>query len=220
VPYPNFYYAQEDELWAAAERDGFTWSVHRAHTVIGPAVGNAMNIAQTLAAQAAICRETGRPFVFPGSQTQWNGLTDMTSADQLADHLHWAATTPAVAETALNMVNGDVFGWRWMWPRLAAALGVQPVGFDTAPRPLEEQMADAAPVWQRIAADLGLAEADLERVASWWHTDSDLGRDIECLTYMRRSRVAGFTGNRSTLDSFLAVFDELVAQQVVPAVEA
>lgn len=25
----NFYYAQEDEVFAAAERDGFTWSVHR-----------------------------------------------------------------------------------------------------------------------------------------------------------------------------------------------
>lgn len=30
---PNFYYAQEDELFAAAERQGFTWSVHRSHTV-------------------------------------------------------------------------------------------------------------------------------------------------------------------------------------------
>ena len=67
LPYPNFYYAQEDELWAAAERNGFTWSVHRAHTVIGYAVGNAMNMGQTLAVQAAVCRETGRPFVFPGS---------------------------------------------------------------------------------------------------------------------------------------------------------
>ena len=44
LAYPNFYYAQEDELFAAAERDGFTWSVHRAHTVIGYAVGNAMNM--------------------------------------------------------------------------------------------------------------------------------------------------------------------------------
>lgn len=41
LPVPNFYYAQEDELWAAAEEQGFTWSVHRAHTVIGHAVGNA-----------------------------------------------------------------------------------------------------------------------------------------------------------------------------------
>ena len=31
----NFYYAQEDELFAAAEREGFTWSVHRPHTIIG-----------------------------------------------------------------------------------------------------------------------------------------------------------------------------------------
>ena len=40
----NFYYAQEDEVFAAAARDGFTWSVHRPHTVIGKAVGNAMNM--------------------------------------------------------------------------------------------------------------------------------------------------------------------------------
>ena len=37
---------------------------------------------------------------------------------------------------------------------------------------------------------------------------------------MRRSRVAGFTGYRSTLNSILAAFDELVAERVVPTVEA
>ncbi|NAS61880.1 NAD-dependent dehydratase, partial [Pseudomonas syringae pv. actinidiae] len=40
----NFYYAQEDEVFAAAEKDGVTWSVHRPHTVTGVAVGNAMNM--------------------------------------------------------------------------------------------------------------------------------------------------------------------------------
>ena len=49
---PNFYYAQEDELFAAAERSGFTWSVHRSHTVFGFATGNAMNMVLTLAAYA------------------------------------------------------------------------------------------------------------------------------------------------------------------------
>ncbi len=76
----NFYYAQEDEVFAAAEREGFGWSVHRPHTIIGYAVGNAMNMGGTLAAYAAICRETGRPFLFPGSAAQWNGLTDVTDA--------------------------------------------------------------------------------------------------------------------------------------------
>ena len=77
---PNFYYSQEDELYAAANRDGFTWSVHRPHTIIGKAIGNAMNMGSTLAAYASICKELGRPFKFPGSAAQWNGLSDMTDA--------------------------------------------------------------------------------------------------------------------------------------------
>jgi nucleoside-diphosphate-sugar epimerase len=80
----NFYYAQEDELFAAALRDGFGWSVHRPHTIIGYALGNAMNMGLTLAAYATICHESGRPFLFPGSAAQWNGLTDMTDARRLA----------------------------------------------------------------------------------------------------------------------------------------
>jgi nucleoside-diphosphate-sugar epimerase len=50
----NFYYAQEDEVFAAAKRDGFTWSVHRPHTVIGKHVGNAMNLGTTLAVYEVI----------------------------------------------------------------------------------------------------------------------------------------------------------------------
>ena len=80
-------------MFAAAERDGFGWSVHRPHTIIGYAVGNAMNMGVTLASYATICRETGRPFLFPGSVVQWNGLTDMTDARLLARHMEWAATT-------------------------------------------------------------------------------------------------------------------------------
>ena len=99
----NFYYAQEDEVFSAAQRDGFTWSVHRPHTIIGYAVGNAMNMGVTLAVYATICRETGRPFLFPGSAVQWNGLTDMTDARLLARHLQWASTKPAAKNEAFNV---------------------------------------------------------------------------------------------------------------------
>src|SRR5688572_731454 len=107
----NFYYAQEDEVFAAAIRDKFTWSVHRPHTIIGYAVGNAMNMGVTLAVYASVCKHLKRPFPFPGSPQQWNGLTDMTDARLLARHLEWAATTPAAANEAFNVVNGDVFRW-------------------------------------------------------------------------------------------------------------
>ncbi|MCM3688613.1 SDR family oxidoreductase [Kocuria rosea] len=212
----NFYYAQEDELWAAAGRQGFRWSVHRAHTVIGHAVGNAMNMGLTLAVQAAICRATGRPFVFPGSQTQWNSLTDMTDGALLAEHMVWAATTATAGNEAYNVVNGDVFRWRRMWPALAGFFGLEWEGYQGAPRPLQEQMAGAEEVWARIVAEHGLVEPDLSRVASWWHTDADLGRPIEVLADMSKSRLAGFTGYRRTDDCFTALFERYRAERIIP----
>ncbi|MDQ4490796.1 SDR family oxidoreductase [Sinomonas sp. ASV486] len=216
LPVDNFYYAQEDELVAAAERQGFRWSVHRAHTVVGHAVGNAMNMGLTLAAQATICRKLGRPFVFPGSETQWNGLTDMTDGSLLAEHMIWAATTPAAANEAYNIVNGDVFRWRRMWPKLASYFRVEPEGFNGDPRPLVEQMRGADKIWATIADEHSLQERDLRRVASWWHTDADLGRNFEALADMSKSRLAGFTGYRRTEDSFLGLFDRYRSDGVIP----
>ena len=212
----NFYYAQEDELFAAAARDGFTWSVHRPHTVIGKAVGNAMNMGTTLAAYAVLCRETGRPFVFPGSAAQWSGLTDMTDAGQLARHLLWAVDTDAAHDEAFNVVNGDVFRWQWMWERIAGWFGLDAAPFDGVVRPLAEQMADDAATWRRIAERDGLAEPDLDRLASPWHTDADLGRPIEVVTDMSKSRRLGFTGYQPTDDAFFALFQRLRDDRLIP----
>jgi len=216
---PNFYYAQEDELFAAAAAQGFTWSVHRSHTVIGYAVGNAMNMGLTIAAQATITKELDLDFVFPGSETQWNGLTDMTDAGVLAEQMVWAATDPAGADEAFNIVNGDVFRWRWMWPRLAEHLGVDPdrvKGYEDAPRPLEQQMAPHEKAWPDIARKHGLTESDLSRIASWWHTDADLGRDMEVVTDMGKSRDAGFLAYRRTEQAFAELFDRYRAERLIP----
>jgi nucleoside-diphosphate-sugar epimerase len=217
LPYENFYYVQEDILFAAAERDGFTWSVHRPHTLIGWALGNAMNMGVTLAVYGAICRETGRGFRFPGSREQWEAVTDVTDAALLADHLVWAATTPAAANQALNVVNGDVFRWKRLWPRLADALGVEPIEFDGEIAPLEWQMADAAAIWPEIVQRHGLRDLAVDRLASWWHTDADLGRTIETFTDMGRSRRLGFLGVRDTESSFTDLFARLRVERVIPA---
>jgi nucleoside-diphosphate-sugar epimerase len=216
LPYENFYYTQEDILFAAAERDGFSWSVHRPHTLIGWALGNAMNMGVTLAVYGAICRETGQPFRYPGSRTQWEAITDVTDATLLAEHLVWASTTPAAANQALNIVNGDVFRWRRLWPRLADALGVEAAPFDGEPAPLEVQMAEAADVWPRIVAKHGLRDLDVGRLASWWHSDADLGRTVETFTHMGKSRRLGFHGVRDTETSFTDLFARLRAERVVP----
>jgi nucleoside-diphosphate-sugar epimerase len=212
----NFYYAQEDELFAAAAKCGFSWSVHRPHTIIGEAVGNAMNMGTTLAVYASLCRETGRPFYFPGSAVQWNGLTDMTDARQLARHLLWAAETPAAHDQAFNVVNGDIFRWKWMWGRIADWFGIAPAPFDSGVQPLEAQMAGDAEIWRRIATRENLVEPDLWRLASPWHTDADLGRPIECVTDMSKSRRLGFTAYQATDEAFFDLFAKLRADRLIP----
>jgi nucleoside-diphosphate-sugar epimerase len=212
----NFYYAQEDEVFAAAARDGFTWSVHRPHTVIGKAVGNAMNMGTTIAVYATLCRETGRPFRFPGSAAQWNSLTDMTDARQLAEQLLWATTTQAAHDEAFNIVNGDVFRWSWMWGRIADWFGIEPAPFDGSVQPLEQQMADDAAIWRDIATREKLVEPDLARLASPWHTDADLGRPVEVVTDMSKSRRLGFTAYQPTDDAFFDLFAELRSDRLIP----
>ena len=216
----NFYYAQEDEVFAAAARDHFTWSIHRPHTIIGYAVGNAMNMGVTLAVYASICRETGHPFTFPGSAVQWNSLTDMTDARILARHLHWAATTPAAQNEAFNIVNGDIFRWSWMWPRLAAWFNIEPAPLPAKPLPLEKQLAEQLPnapsIWRQIAERYNLAEPDINKLISPWHTDADLGRPIEVVTDMTKSRKLGFLDYQSTEDSFYDLFTRLRTEKLIP----
>jgi nucleoside-diphosphate-sugar epimerase len=213
---PNFYYAQEDELFEAAARDAFTWSVHRSHTVFGFAVGNAMNMVLTLSAYATICKHLGRPFVFPGSEMQWNSVTDVTDADLLADQMIWAATHDAGRNEAFNTANGDVFRWRWLWPQIAAHFDVEWEGFDTTRRPLETAMQGMEGVWTGLAEQHGLVEPDLGKIASWWHSDSDLGREIEVLTDMNKSRNAGFLASRDTRASFFSYVERYRQARIVP----
>ncbi|RYU80529.1 SDR family oxidoreductase [Hymenobacter persicinus] len=212
----NFYYAQEDEVYAAAARDGFTWSIHRPHTVIGKAVGNAMNLGTTLAVYASICKQTGEPFRWPGSRAQWEGLSDVTDARVIAKQLAWAATAETARNEAFNITNGDYFRWSWLWPRLAAWFGIEAVGFDGTVHPLEAELADKAPLWRDLATRYGLAEPDLGRLASAWHTDLDLGRPIEVMTDMSKSRQAGFHEYQRSDESFFDLFAQLRADRLIP----
>jgi nucleoside-diphosphate-sugar epimerase len=213
---PNFYYAQEDEVYAAAARDRFTWSVHRPHAIIGKAIGNAMNMGSTLAAYATICKQTGRTFKFPGSAAQWNGLSDMTDARILGKQLVWASTHDFAKNNAYNVVNGDLFRWNWLWPRIAKWFDVEWEGFTGEVTPLETQMANDADIWKRIAKNHELVESTLARVASPWHTDLDLSRPIEVMTDMAASRRLGFTEFQNTEDAFFDLFATLRSDKIIP----
>lgn len=216
LPLPNFYYAQEDEVYAAAEKDGFTWSIHRPHTVIGHAVGNLMNMGTTLAVYASLCKETENKMIWPGSSAQWNGVSDVTDARILAKQLVWASNTEAAKNKAFNIVNGDVFRWKWLWKRLADWFGIEAEGYDESVRPLEKEMENKQEVWKEMAQKYHLKEDHLNRLVSAWHTDLDLGRPLEVMVDMSNSRKLGFSEYQNTEDSFIELFERLRVEKIIP----
>lgn len=212
----NFYYAQEDEVYNAAAHDGFTWTIHRPHTIIGKATGNLMNMGSTLAVYATICKEKGLPFRWPGSEAQWKGLSDVTDARVLAKHLFWAATTKKAHNEAFNVVNGDYFRWSNLWPKLASFFGIEWIGYEGEIKPLEAELSKYESEWPDIANKYQLAEPNLHQLASAWHTDLDLGRPIEVMTDMSKSRKLGFLVYQKTEDSFYDLFKQLRADNLIP----
>jgi nucleoside-diphosphate-sugar epimerase len=216
-PGDNFYYTLEDILYETARARSFSWSVHRPHTVIGHARGNAMNIGVTLGVYASLCKASGQPFVFPGSEFQWNALTDMTDATLLARHMEWAATAPGAQNQAFNTVNGDTFRWRWLWNEIAEYFGIENGGCPSDVTPLESRMGDAKDRWAELAKTHDLVEHDVDKLASWWHTDADLGRTLECVNDMTKSRDFGFHDYQETRAALFDLFTRLRAEKVLPS---
>ena len=197
-------------------RDGFTWSIHRPHTIIGYALGNAMNMGVTLAVERH--RSAARPATvfFPGSPAQWNGLTDMTDARLLARHLEWASTTPQEQPSLQRRqrrrlpLELDVVSPRRMVRHRTCS--VRPaksrLSSSNSPTPLP-----SGEHRQEIHIS---SEPDLYRLVSAWHTDADLGRPIEVVTDMSKSRKLGFLDYQPTDESFFDLFTTLRTQHIIP----
>jgi nucleoside-diphosphate-sugar epimerase len=212
----NFYYAQEDALFESAAKNGFNWSVARPHTIIGYGPGAAMNMGTSIAVYATLAKETGIPFVFPGSPQSYNGLVDVTDARVLARHLEWETTEPKAANKAFNVVNGDIFRWRDMWARIANYFGVPAAPYPGHEEPLATRFKDIGGEWSKIVKKHGLLDRPIEKVAPWWHVDIDLCRTIECVTDMGRSRALGFLVYQNSWESFQSLFERLRAEKIIP----
>lgn len=201
---------------AYAAQDGFGWSVHRSHTIIGYAVGNLMNIGATLATHASICKATGQPFRFPGSPTAYPSRNDITDARILAKQIVWASTGPNARTEAFNAVNGDVFRWEQRWQTIADYFGIAMAEYPGEFNSLEARMKESGPAWDALVKNHNLQRNPLSKLASAWHSDLDLGRPMECVHSMAKCRALGFDAFQDTAQSFIDVFDRLRAERIIP----
>jgi nucleoside-diphosphate-sugar epimerase len=169
LPGRNFYYEQLDALIARQNGCTWTWSTLRPHFVCGVSVGSPSNPLSTLGTYAAILKEVGEPLHFPGQQGAFDAALNVTDVRLLARAMEWAAIDPRCANEAFNIVNGDTFRWRDVWPLLAGHFGL-PAG-SVRPMSLRAFMADKQPVWSAIAARHGLRFDRATDVADWAFAD-------------------------------------------------
>lgn len=218
VQHENFYWLQEDCLRATALARGFSWTIFRPQVVVGAAWGAAMNPLLALGAFAAIRREEGQPFGFPGGALQVGELLD---AQLLAEAFQWAAESPKAVQQTFNITNGDVFAWREAWPVLADAFGVPP-GADE-PLHLAEYLPPRSAVWDRIVVRERLRPLTLKQFLGESHHYVDLLLRPDATTTLRpallstiKLRQAGFNACRDSEACVRAWIAELQDRQLLP----
>jgi len=212
---PEFNVDQQHLLATRQQGKSWTWSAIRPSVVGGFALGNPMNLAVAIAVYASISKELGLPLRFPGKPGAYDRLLEMTDAGLLAEATVWAATTPAAANEAFNIANGDLFRWSGMWPRIARYFDLEIA--PPLPLQLSVVMADKAPLWQQMQAKYGLAPHDYARDLSAWNfADFVFSWDYDMFADSSKSRRAGFHTYVETEAMFIAIFDELRRRRVIP----
>jgi nucleoside-diphosphate-sugar epimerase len=183
---PEFNVDQQRFLEQRQAGATWTWSAIRPSVVCGFALGNPMNLAVLIATYATIAKELDVPLRFPGRPGAWTSLIEMTDAGLLAEATVWAATTPACANQAFNINNGDIFRWQDMWPVIADYFGVETAA--PLPMSLETVMDDKQDVWDAIVARHDLAPTPYSDVSSWGFGDFVFAWDYDVLADGSKAR--------------------------------
>ncbi|MCS5497793.1 SDR family oxidoreductase [Cnuibacter physcomitrellae] len=211
---PEFNVDQQEFLERRQRSASWSWSALRPSVVVGPGLGNPMNIAMVIAVYASLSKELGIPLRFPGKPGAYTSLIEMTDASLLAAATAWAATDPASRNEAYNITNGDQFRWSAMWPAIARffELEVAP----PLPMSLADVMADKEEVWNEMVARHGLRRTPYREVSSWKFGDFVFSWDYDVIADTSKSRRAGFHEYVDTEAMFLSVFQDLRDQRIIP----
>jgi nucleoside-diphosphate-sugar epimerase len=217
-PHENFYWLQEDHVTEQARRHGFGWTILRPQLIVGRAWGVAMNVVPVIGAYAALLRDEGRPFSFPGGLSAVREAVDVRV---VAEAIEWAGCSPLALNEHFNVTNGDVYEWRNLWPQMAATLGVE-LGADE-PRSVVEYLAGKDAAWERIVERHGLRPIALGDLVGESHhlADHVFGHGADEPPHPRfTSRIklqqAGFGGCHDTAETFTYWLRDLVGRRVLP----
>lgn len=217
-PHPNFYWLQEDYIKEKAAEHGFGYTIFRPQMVVGHAYGAAMNVVPVLGAYAAICREEGEPFGFPGGPSF---VWEATDARLVGSALAWAANAPQARNETFNITNGDVFEWRSVWPAIADTLGVQAA--PDRPMQMSTYLPARSAIWERIVRKRGLRPLSLDALLGESHHIADFcfatgatATPPPAFISAIKLRQAGFVEFYDTEEMFRYWIDNFIERNIIP----
>ncbi|MCB1644985.1 MAG: SDR family oxidoreductase [Pseudomonadales bacterium] len=218
VTHPNFYWVQEDYIREKSAACGFGFTVFRPQLIVGPNHGVVMNLPPVIGIYAALRREEGLPFGFPGSiDSVWEAV----DARLVGNACLWAATHPHSHGETYNLTNGEVFSWLDMWPAMARALGMQ--AGNPEPVSLATYLPERESLWQDIQLKYQLRPVPLDQLLGESHFYADL-----CFAYGAKRtpnptfvstvkiRQAGFNEVHNTEESFCFWLNDLQQRKIIP----
>ncbi|MGI9053916.1 MAG: SDR family oxidoreductase [Ilumatobacteraceae bacterium] len=215
----NFYWLQEDYISDAAAGDGWAFSIWRPQLIVGPNYGVVMNLPPIIGAYAAVRREEGLPFSFPGG-TPW--VWEAVDTRLVANALVWGATSPNAVGETFNLTNGEVFEWRDLWPAMADELGVE-VGPDE-PVQLATYLPSKADAWDEIVSRHGLRAVPMKELVGESHHYADFcfgygndGPGPSAFVSTVKIKQAGFGEVHDTEETFRYWLRKLIERKILPS---
>lgn len=210
---PNFYYTQEDLLKELARGKPWSYSLMRPHIVCGYARTD-INLPKPIAVYATLCKKLGLPLRFPGPEAAFRAVHCASDVDLLNKGMLWAATTPAAANEAFNMVNGDHFRWQYLWPRIADYFGLENGGVQQID--LELMMADKEALWNEIVQEHGLLPTPFSEAANWAFANYAFAPTWDIMLDNTKARKYGFQEFVDSEEMFIRIFDSFRQQRFIP----
>ncbi len=171
-------------------------------------------MATSLAVYATISKHAGVPLRFPGNPALYDSVYQIVDVALLARAMVWAATTPAAANEAFNITNGDFTRWRYLWPRIAEFFDME-VG-PVQQLHLQTVMADKEPLWADICEQYQLHHYAIADLATWRFIDYAFANGFDQMSSLTKIRQAGWHEVLDTEESITQQLQRMRADRVIP----
>jgi len=139
----------------------------------------------------------------------------VTDADVLADATVYLSTHDKCHNQAFNINNGDLFRWRYLWPKLAEHFGLEtgPI----LPMKLTKQMANKEDMWNKIVEKHKLKKTAYKDIATWTFADFVFDQPSDWFQNTTRLKQCGYTGMCvDTEQMYIRIFRQMEDAKVIP----